>query len=79
MLADSEFGPIALSALAADARWDEQSATELVELTSLITPDLRWCARREAELRLTRTHPTRRTWIQRTFRAARKAQRKLAA
>jgi hypothetical protein len=78
VLADWEFGPAALSCLsdlAAQARWDEHSASKLVDLTTMITPDLRWWARRTAVNGLISTHPAWRTSILHTFRVARKAQR----
>ncbi|HEX6342068.1 hypothetical protein [Umezawaea sp.] len=78
VLADPDFGPAALSCLAdlaLHARWDEGSATALVDLTTMITPDLRWVARRGAVSTLVKTHPAWRRSITRTFQVARKAQR----
>jgi hypothetical protein len=81
VLADKEFGAIALSRLSdlADiAGWDEWSASELVYLATLITPNLRWWSRRRVVTELTDRHPLKRTEIRRSFRTARKVQRTMA-
>ncbi|MCS7476399.1 hypothetical protein ACFFQW_04355 [Umezawaea endophytica] len=78
VLADPEFGDVALSQLAdlaAYARWDERAAAALVDLTTLVAPNLRWWTRRSTVLTLVRTHPAWRTSIHHVFRTARRAQR----
>jgi hypothetical protein len=78
VLVDADFGPLALAELAelaTQARWDEGSAAKLVDLTTMITPYLGWCARRTVVNGLIRTHPTWRTSILHIFRTARRAQR----
>lgn len=52
-----------------------QHATELVRITRLLAPGLRWWERRRTVSRLRRRYPTRRTDIRHVFRIARKAER----
>jgi hypothetical protein len=84
ILADREFGPIALDhlgKLVTKADWDRftrdgnDAATELVRLATLVAPDLRWWPRRAQVLPLIRRYPGSGTTIRSIFRAARKAQR----
>ncbi|USX49414.1 hypothetical protein [Lentzea sp. HUAS12] len=78
VIADPEFGELVvehLGELALHARWDQAKAAELVRLTRLIAPDLRWWKRRDAVDALCFQHPAKRSEIHRIFRIARKVQK----
>lgn len=79
VLSDTEFGHHALEHLCdltLRTRWSEESADKLIELASVIAPDLRWWRRRRAVKELVEQHPARRTDICRIFRTARGCQRR---
>lgn len=79
---DQQFGPIALTKLSWLARmadlelrresdWSTMPASaQLLRLVSLLSPDLRWWARRRMAAALGRQYPTKRTEIRRIFRIA---------
>lgn len=79
VLADREFGVVALhhlSDLATRSRWDPGSGSELLRLAEIIAPDLRWWSRRRRIAELVDAHPTMGADIRRTFRIARRFQRR---
>lgn len=78
---DLEFGSLALdrlSALASAVRLRSERGPELVRLATLIVPDLRWWHRRSKVAQLVELHSWRRNEIRRTFRAARRCERRAA-
>ncbi|GAA4870698.1 hypothetical protein [Saccharopolyspora cebuensis] len=80
VMADPEYGELAvdhLLGLALHARWDDEKAADLVRITSLVVPDLRWWRRHRRVAALRACHPHRRSAISRVFRAARRAERDL--
>ncbi|GAA2814176.1 hypothetical protein [Saccharopolyspora taberi] len=80
VMSDPEFGATVLEHLAPlslRAKWEDDAAAELVRLTELIVPDLRWWARRAQVADLCLKHPDRGNEIRHVFRTAWKCRRRL--